>query len=199
VIVSPLGDSVVSENVGTWSVRSSPPLIPIFERYNERVRTPGGFHLPNAARDRVFATATGKARFTLHALPRPTLAPGQLLLTTVRAHDQFNTTVYAPNDRYRGVHNGRRVLFMHPDDMTERGLRAEVAIDITSQYAGVERRARNFRVVPYDIPRGSAAAYFPEANVLVPHDHVADGSNTPASKSVVISVEASAEGGTGRA
>ncbi|HEY2375605.1 MAG TPA: FdhF/YdeP family oxidoreductase [Gemmatimonadaceae bacterium] len=163
-------------------------VIPIFEHYNERARVPGGFHLPNAARDRVFLTATGKARFTVHALPTFQLAPGQLLLTTVRAHDQFNTTVYAPNDRYRGVRNGRRVIFLHPDDMRARELAAEVAVDITSHHGGEERVARNFRVVPYDVPRGCAAAYFPEANVLVPHDHVAVGSNTPASKAIVITV-----------
>ena len=167
-------------------------VIPAFERYNERVRVPGGFHLPNAARDRVFLTATGRARFTVHRLPSSTLAPGQLILTTVRAHDQFNTTVYAPNDRYRGVRNGRRVVFMHPDDMRERDLAAEMAVDITSHHGGEDRHARNFRVVPYDVPRGCAAAYFPEANVLVPHDHVAAGSNTPASKAVVITVRRAA-------
>jgi molybdopterin-dependent oxidoreductase alpha subunit len=165
-------------------------VIPIFERYNERVRVPGGFHLPNAARNRVFLTATGHARFTLHSLPAFSFGAGELLLTTVRAHDQFNTTVYAPNDRYRGIRNGRRVLFMHPDDMKARGLGAESAIDITSRHNGMERQARNFRVVPYDVPRGCVAAYFPEANVLVPHDHVAQGSNTPASKAVVVSVTA---------
>ena len=163
-------------------------VIPIFERYNERVRVPGGFHLPNAARERRFLTATGKARFTVHSLPAIALEPGQLILTTVRAHDQFNTTVYAPNDRYRGVRHGRRVLFMHPDDMRERGLGAEAAVDITSHHGGEERYARRFRVVPYDVPRGCAAAYFPEANVLVPHDHVAAGSNTPASKAIVVTV-----------
>jgi len=163
-------------------------VIPIFEHYNERVRVPGGFYLPNAARDRTFNTATRKARFTVHSLPTLDLAPGQLLLTTVRAHDQFNTTVYAPNDRYRGIREGRRVIFMHPEDMRERHLTAEMAVDITSHHRGVDRLARRFRVVPYDVPRGCAAAYFPEANVLVPHDHVAAGSNTPASKAVVITV-----------
>jgi anaerobic selenocysteine-containing dehydrogenase len=167
-------------------------VIPIFERYNERVRVPGGFHLPNSARERRFLTATGKARFTVHALPVLALAPGQLLLTTVRAHDQFNTTVYAPNDRYRGVRNGRRVVFMHPDDMQERGLAAEMAVDLTSHHDGAERHARKFRVVPYDVPRGCAAAYFPEAHVLVPHDHVAAGSNTPASKAIVVTISRSA-------
>jgi molybdopterin-dependent oxidoreductase alpha subunit len=168
-------------------------VIPSFERYNERVRVPGGFHLPNAARDRVFQTATGKARFTVHAIPTQSLSSGQLLLTTVRAHDQFNTTVYAPNDRYRGVRGGRRVIFLHPDDIRERELAAEVAVDITSHHGGEERHARNFRVVPYDVPRGCAAAYFPEANVLVPHDHVAVGSNTPASKAIVITVRRAAD------
>ena len=163
-------------------------VIPIFERYNERVRAPGGFYLPNAARNRTFNTTTGKGRFTVHALPTLDLAPGQLLLTTVRAHDQFNTTVYAPNDRYRGIRNGRRVIFMHPDDMREHNLVTEMAVDITNHHGGVDRIARCFRVVPYDAPRGCAAAYFPEANVLVPHDHVAEGSNTPASKAIVITV-----------
>jgi molybdopterin-dependent oxidoreductase alpha subunit len=163
-------------------------VIPVFENYNQRVRVPGGFHLPNAARERTFLTETGKARFTVHPIPVLTLAPGQLLLTTVRAHDQFNTTVYAPNDRYRGVRNGRRVIFMHPEDMQERGLAAESPVDITSIHGGEERYARRFRVVPYDVPRGCAAAYFPEANVLVPHDHVAAGSNTPASKAIVVVV-----------
>ena len=165
-------------------------VIPIFERYNERVRVPGGFHLPNAARHRVFMTVTGNARFTVLPLPALHLEPGQLLLTTVRAHDQFNTTIYAPNDRYRGIRNGRRVLFMHPEDIAARGLAAEAAVDITSHHGGVERHARNFRVVPYDVPRGCAATYFPEANVLVPHDHVATGSNTPASKAIVVTVSA---------
>jgi molybdopterin-dependent oxidoreductase alpha subunit len=168
-------------------------VIPIFERYNERVRVPGGFHLPNPARERRFLTATGTARFTVHALPQIVLEPGQLILTTVRAHDQFNTTVYAPNDRYRGVRHGRRVVFMHPDDMRERGLGAEATVDITSHHGGEERHARRFRVVPYDVPRGCAAAYFPEANVLVPHDHVAAGSNTPASKAIVVTIAPCAE------
>jgi anaerobic selenocysteine-containing dehydrogenase len=108
----------------------------------------------------------------------------------VRAHDQFNTTVYAPNDRYRGVHHGRRVVFMHPDDIAARGFSAGSVVDLTSCHGGVERWARRFCVVPYDIPRGCAAAYFPEANVLVPHDRVAAGSNTPASKAVAIMVRA---------
>jgi molybdopterin-dependent oxidoreductase alpha subunit len=164
-------------------------VIPAFERYNDRVRMPGGFYLPNSARRREFLTATGKANFTVHPLPRLVLRPGQLVLTTVRSHDQFNTTIYGLNDRYRGVRGGRRVVFMNADDMRERGLGDGTLVDITSYHDGEQRHARNFRVVEYDVPRGSAAAYFPEANVLVAAGSVAEKSNTPASKSIVVSVE----------
>ncbi|MDQ3949426.1 MAG: hypothetical protein M3282_03685, partial [Gemmatimonadota bacterium] len=164
-------------------------VIPGFERYNERVREPGGFYLPNRARLREFATATGKANFTVHPLPKVDLGPGQLMLTTVRSHDQFNTTIYGLNDRYRGIRGGRRVVFMNAEDMRERGLDDGTAVDITSHYDGERRLARRFRVVCYDVPRGCAAAYFPEANVLVAVGSVAEKSNTPASKSIVVSVE----------
>jgi molybdopterin-dependent oxidoreductase alpha subunit len=164
-------------------------VIPGFDRYNERVREPGGFYLPNKARLREFVTATGKANFTVHPLPTAALGPGQLLLTTVRSHDQFNTTIYGLNDRYRGVRGGRRVVFMNADDMRERGLADGAVVDITSHYADERRQARRFRVVEYDVPRGCAAAYFPEANVLVAAGSVAEKSNTPASKSIVVSVE----------
>jgi molybdopterin-dependent oxidoreductase alpha subunit len=163
-------------------------VVPGFERYNARVREPGGFYLPNAAREGRFATATGTARFTVHALPADELAPDELMLTTVRSHDQFNTTVYAPNDRYRGIHGGRRVVLMHPDDIRARGLTPGAAVDLASTADGRTRVARRFRVVPYDIPAGCAAAYFPEANVLVPVDRVAARSNTPTSKSIPIRV-----------
>jgi molybdopterin-dependent oxidoreductase alpha subunit len=166
-------------------------VIPGFDRYNERVREPGGFYLPNKARVREFLTATGKANFTLHPLPRLELAPGQLVLTTVRSHDQFNTTIYGLNDRYRGIRGGRRVVFMNAEDVRERGLEDGAIVDITSYYDGERRQARRFRVVEYDVPRGSAAAYFPEANVLVAAASVAEKSNTPASKSIVVSVERS--------
>jgi molybdopterin-dependent oxidoreductase alpha subunit len=164
-------------------------VIPGFERYNERVREPGGFYLPNKARVREFLTATGKANFTVHPLPDPKLGPGQLMLTTVRSHDQFNTTIYGLNDRYRGIRGGRRVVFMNADDMRDRGLDDGMVVDITSHYDGEQRYARRFRVVEYDVPRGCAAAYFPEANVLVAAGSVAEKSNTPASKSIVVSVE----------
>ncbi|MFN2414572.1 MAG: FdhF/YdeP family oxidoreductase [Pyrinomonadaceae bacterium] len=167
-------------------------VIPGFEDYNRRVRRAGGFYLPNLAREGVFKTSTGRANFTVHELPRIELAPGQLLLMTVRSHDQFNTTIYGLDDRYRGVYNERRVVFLNAEDMREQGLSAGQVVDLVSHFEGEERTARRFLVVPYPVPRRSAAAYFPEANVLVPVRSVADKSNTPASKSVVISVRPSA-------
>lgn len=163
-------------------------VVPGFDNYNERVRQPGGFYLPNAARERRFLTPSGKAHFSVHAVSPLPLTAQQLLLTTVRSHDQFNTTVYGPNDRYRGVRGGRRVVFMHRDDIRDRGLADGDAVDLTSHHDGEQRRVERFRVVEYDIPRGCAAAYFPEANPLVPLSSVAEKSNTPASKSVPISV-----------
>jgi molybdopterin-dependent oxidoreductase alpha subunit len=166
-------------------------VIPGFENYNERVRVPGGFYLPNLAREGVFKTSTERANFTVHELPRTQLAPGQLLLMTVRSHDQFNTTIYGLDDRYRGVHNERRVVFLNPEDVAEQGLSAGQVVDLFSHFEGETRTARRFLVVPYPVPRRSAAAYFPEANVLVPVRSVADKSNTPASKSIRISVRPS--------
>jgi molybdopterin-dependent oxidoreductase alpha subunit len=166
-------------------------VIPGFDDYNRRVREPGGFYLPNLAREGVFKTSTNRANFTVHELPRHDLAPGQLLLMTVRSHDQFNTTIYGLDDRYRGVHNERRVVFMNPSDVEERGLSAGQVVDLVSHFEGETRRARRFLVVPYQIPRRCAAAYFPEANPLVPLRHTADKSNTPASKSIPITVHPS--------
>jgi molybdopterin-dependent oxidoreductase alpha subunit len=168
-------------------------VVPGFDDYNRRVREPGGFYLPNLARERRFATRSGKAEFTLHPLPRTALAPGQFLMMTVRSHDQFNTTVYSADDRYRGIRGGRRVVLLNPEDVAAEGLREGDAVDLVSHFEGEERVARRFRVVPYPIPRRCAATYFPEANVLVPLRHVAERSNTPASKSVVISVIKSTE------
>jgi molybdopterin-dependent oxidoreductase alpha subunit len=165
-------------------------VVPGFENYNARVREPGGFYLPNPVRERVFNTSTGKAMFTVHDLPRHELAPGQFLMMTIRSHDQFNTSVYTENDRYRGVSDGRRVVFLNEQDIEAAGLRARQSVDLVSHFNGEERVAPQFAVVPYDIPRGCAATYFPEANVLVPVGSVAEKSNTPASKSVVISIRA---------
>jgi molybdopterin-dependent oxidoreductase alpha subunit len=163
-------------------------VIPGFEDYNRRVRAPGGFYLPNGARERQFKTASGRAVFTVHELPRHELEPGQFLMMTMRSHDQFNTTVYGLDDRYRGIYNGRRVVLLNAEDMREAGLTAGQTVDLVSHFEGRERVARAFRVVPYSIPRRSAATYFPEANVLVPIGSVAERSNTPASKSVLITL-----------
>ncbi len=163
-------------------------VVPGFENYNARVREPGGFYLPNAVRNRVFNTASGKAAFTIHGLPEHDLAPDQYLMMTIRSHDQFNTSVYSANDRYRGISNNRRVVFLNQADIVAAGLRERQPVDLVSHFEGEERIAREFEVVPYDIPRRCAATYFPEANVLVPVRNVAEKSNTPVSKSVVISI-----------
>jgi molybdopterin-dependent oxidoreductase alpha subunit len=164
-------------------------VVPGFDDYNIQVRQPGGFYLPNLARDkREWRTNSGKATFTIHEIPRTTLEPGQLVMTTVRSHDQFNTTVYGLHDRYRGVHNERRVIFMNAADVADLGLVPRQSVDLTSHFQGETRVARQFIVVPYDIPRRCAATYFPEGNVLVPINSVAERSNTPTSKYIVITV-----------
>jgi molybdopterin-dependent oxidoreductase alpha subunit len=168
-------------------------VVPGFEQYNERIRR-GVFYLPNAARDkRVFNNAAGKAKFTVHELPDIDPEPGQFVMMTMRTHDQFNTTVYGLDDRYRGVYNGRRVVFMNRDDVKEHGFAAGQLVDLTSHFRGEERRAPRFLVTPYDIPRGAVATYFPEANVLVPVDSVAEKSNTPTSKFVIVTLTPTAD------
>ncbi|MGM0557995.1 MAG: molybdopterin dinucleotide binding domain-containing protein, partial [Myxococcota bacterium] len=161
-----------------------------FEDYNERVRESGGFVLPNAARERRFETDSGLAKFTVHPIPNHDLDEGEFLMMTIRSHDQFNTTVYSNDDRYRGIKGGRRVVMLNEKDMDEHDLEEGQVVDLVSNYDGVERVAPAFTVVPYDMPRGSAGTYFPEANVLVAVDDYADRSHTPASKSVVISLRA---------
>ena len=161
-----------------------------FENFNERIRA-DVFYLPNPARKRVFKTATSKANFYVHPLPQHKLELGQLLLMTIRSHDQFNTTIYGLDDRYRGVYGGRRVIFLNREDLRELGIPPDVRVDITSHFAGEQRVAKEFQVVPYDIPRRCAAAYFPEANVLVPIGSKAEKSNSPAFKSIVISLRPS--------
>jgi len=164
-------------------------VIPGHEDYNSRVREPAGFVLYNAAANRRFNTSDGKAQFTVHPIEVPEVGDGQLLLMTMRSHDQYNTTIYTHNDRYRGVTAGRKVIFMHPEDAADRGLESGDRVHITSHFRGQTRRVENFSVIPYDLPRGCAGAYFPEANPLVPVDSVADLSNTPTSKAVVITVD----------
>lgn len=166
-------------------------VVPGFEDFNARIRN-GPFYLPNGARNRVFRTQSGKARFTVNAIPVPDLGPGELLMTTVRSHDQFNTTVYGLDDRYRGVYHGRRVIFLHEDDMRDLGIAPRQWVDITSHFEGETRVARRFEAVPYPIARRCAATYFPETNGLVPIRSVAAGSNQPAQKCVRITLGPSA-------
>ncbi len=167
-------------------------IIPGFTDFNRRVREPGGFYLPNPAKQRAFPTAAGKAIFFVHPLTEINPAPGQLILQTLRSHDQFNTTVYGMNDRYRGIGNQRRIIFLNPEDMKERELKPLQPVDITSHWQGKTRKVEKFLAIPYDQPKGMAAAYYPEANPLVPIDSVAAISHTPTSKCVFITIEASA-------
>ncbi|MBC2602685.1 FdhF/YdeP family oxidoreductase [Puniceicoccus vermicola] len=165
-------------------------VVPGFEDFNQRARRKGGFYLPNGVKERVFETDSGKAEFSINPLSPIQLEEGQLLLQTFRSHDQFNTTIYGNNDRYRGIQNERRIIFMNREDMKERNLVAEQPVNITSHFQGVERTAELFLVIPYDTPKGCAAAYYPEANVLVPVESAAETSQTPTSKSIVITVAA---------
>jgi molybdopterin-dependent oxidoreductase alpha subunit len=163
--------------------------IPGFEQYNKRVREPAGFYLPNPPREGRFDTPDGKAHFNIATPATIALEPGQLMMMTIRSHDQFNTTIYGLNDRYRGVTNERRVVFLNEEDIRAQGLKAGDIVDLYSTYNGVRRTARCFVVVPYPIPRHCAASYFPEANVLVPIGNVAEKSNTPISKLVLIRLQ----------
>jgi molybdopterin-dependent oxidoreductase alpha subunit len=168
-------------------------VIPGFQDFNARVRGHEGFGLPNAARARQFPTASGRARFTVFPTPRTTLADGELVMMTIRSHDQFNTTIYGLDDRYRGIHGGRRVVLVHRHDLAALGVQPGQVVDLESHFQGQIRRARRFVAVAYDIPRRCAATYFPEANVLVPLESLADKSHTPTSKSVVITLRMAAD------
>ncbi len=163
-------------------------VLPDFRDFNARVREPSGFLLPNAGRDRSFGPTGGRARFALAVPPDLALAPGRLRMMTIRSHDQYNTTIYGLDDRYRGITGERRVIFMNSADMVERHLVARQRVDLVSEWSDGERVAPGFTVVPFDLPRGNAATYFPEANALVPLHSTADRSNTPTSKSIVIRV-----------
>jgi anaerobic selenocysteine-containing dehydrogenase len=163
-------------------------VIPGFENFNARLANEGFFYLPNAARHRIFKTSSGKAKLTVCPIPKHNLEPDEFLLTTIRSHDQFNSTIYGLNDRYRGVFDGRRVLFLNPLDMKERNLRAGQIVDIYSHFEGEVRKAPRFAIVPYEIARRSAAAYYPETNVLVPIRSVAAKSNQPVFKCIRITL-----------
>jgi molybdopterin-dependent oxidoreductase alpha subunit len=158
-----------------------------FQDFNKRVRG-DGFTLPNTARERIWKTTTGKANFSVAPIPEWNLKSDELLMMTIRTHDQYNTTIYGLDDRYRGIYNERRVVLLHKDDISQRGLKAGDVVELRSHFEGEIRHAPQFIVVEYDLPKGCAATYFPEANVLVPARSVAEKSNTPTSKSVIITV-----------
>ena len=175
-------------------------VVPGFDDYNIQVRKPDGFQLPHPARDaREFPTSTGKANFSLNPLEWVPVPAGRLILQTLRSHDQYNTTIYGLDDRYRGVKGGRRVVFVNPIDIAAFGLTDGDRVDLVSEFTNgdgqlQERTAKDFMVVAYSTPVGNAAAYYPETNSLVPLDHTAKASNTPVSKAIVIRLEKSWDG-----
>ena len=162
--------------------------IPGFDNYNTRVRELGGFYLPNGSRIGKFNTFSGKANFNVADVTFHHLQKDELVMMTIRSHDQFNTTIYGLNDRYRGVTNERRVIFMNKKDIADLGFKAGDVVDLFNEYNGVERIARKFIIIEFNIPEKCTATYFPETNVLVPIDSVADKSNTPTSKFVVLKI-----------
>jgi len=163
--------------------------IPGFNNYNQRVRQPSGFYLPNGPRDNSYNTSTGKANFSISNSDAIILQADELLMMTIRSHDQFNTTIYGLNDRYRGIFNERRIILMNTKDIAAQQLKERDLVDLFNYHDNTERVAQKFIVLPYDIPQQCCATYFPEANVLVPLNSTADQSNTPTSKSVVIKVK----------
>ena len=164
--------------------------IPGFENYNKRIRIKGGFYLPNNARESDFTpTKTGKANFSINKPSEIELEKHQFMMMTIRTHDQYNTTIYGLNDRYRGVLNERRIIFMNENDMKLLHLNKLDVVDLTSHFKNEKREAKGFLAVPYNIPKQCTATYFPEANVLVPLKSKADISNTPASKTVIITIK----------
>ncbi|HWT17126.1 MAG TPA: FdhF/YdeP family oxidoreductase [Patescibacteria group bacterium] len=170
-------------------------VVPGFEDFNARVRHPGGFHLPHPARERRFPTISGRALLVAHPLRDGAVDPvAPFRLMTVRSHDQYNTTVYGLDDRYRGVRGLRRVVFIHRDDLAMLGFRPGDIVDIHSNWHDGERVANGFTLVEYDLPRGNLASYFPETNVLVPLDSVAERAGTPTSKAIAVRLTASAAG-----
>lgn len=166
-------------------------VVPGLKDYNKRVREPGGFYLPNAPREGKFTTEKmgGKIPFTITEITEHKLAEDEYIMMTIRSHDQFNTTIYGYEDRYRGIHNERRVIFMNEKDIKKGGFKAGDKVDLFNYHGGKERAARLFVIVPYSIPEGNTATYYPETNVLVPIDTVADKSNTPTSKMVIITIK----------
>ena len=198
-IVAGLANATLKNTTTNWTALAAnydlirnkiEATIPGFNNYNKRVRIKGGFYLPNNARENNFSpTATGKANFTLNKPSDLELEKNQFIMMTIRTHDQYNTTIYGLDDRYRGVLNERRVVFMNADDMKEQNLKQLDLVDLTSHFNNEKRVAKGFLVISYNIPKQCTATYFPEANVLVPLKSVAKISNTPTSKTVIISIE----------
>ncbi len=177
-------------------------VVPGCEDYTAKVDRPGGFVLPHPPRDsREFRTRSGLAEIAVSPVEVLHVPDGHLLLQTLRSHDQFNTPIYGFSDRYRGIEGGRRVVFVHPDDVEALGLADGAHVDLVTRWDDddVHRVAPGFRVVPYDTPRGTAAAYYPETNPLVPLDSTAEASNTPTSKSVVVRLVPAGTGAEGQA
>lgn len=166
-------------------------IVPGFAPYNKQVRQPGEFYLPNDTKRRVWNTPSNKAEFGAADMDQFEVADGHLVLQTLRSHDQYNTTIYGLNDRYRGIGMGRRIIFLNPEDMATRDISPVSLVDITSYWNDGERHVEKFYAIPYDIPAGTAAAYFPEANPLIPVNSTALESNTPTSKSIEISIQSS--------
>ncbi|MDQ4214338.1 FdhF/YdeP family oxidoreductase [Microbacterium sp. ASV81] len=170
-------------------------VVPGFDDFERRVDKGRTLFLPNGPRDaRTFDTPDGRAQFTVNPLEYPRIPEGRLLLQTLRSHDQYNTTIYGKDDRYRGIHGGRRVVLINAEDITALGFAPDEVVDLVSEWRAPdgrveERRAERFRLIPYSTPRRNAAAYYPETNVLVPLDSVADVSGTPTSKSVIVRLE----------
>jgi molybdopterin-dependent oxidoreductase alpha subunit len=160
-----------------------------FENYNERVKKPTGFELPNGARVGVFNTPNKKANFTVNQLSDNGLEEGDFLMMTTRSHDQFNTTIYGLDDRYRGIYGGRMVVFMNPEDMKALGVEKGDLLTLHNNYDGQERSVTDFAAVPYNIPKGCLGTYYPEANPLVPIGIYARDSHTPASKSIKVKIK----------
>ena len=197
-IVSGIGEACFGDAPFSWSTYGSShdetrnlieSVLPGFADYNQRVRQKGGFYLPNGPRDGpIWNTPSGKAKMHVHRFPERAISEDRFILMTIRSHDQYNTTIYGMDDRYRGIFNARRVVMMNPEDMRKLGLHSSDCIDLTSHFNGRTIDSPNWKVVPYEIPQGNLAAYFPEANVLIPLESVAKGSNTPTSKWVEVSV-----------
>ncbi|SEW46698.1 oxidoreductase alpha (molybdopterin) subunit [Chitinophaga sp. YR573] len=166
-------------------------VIPGFDNYNERVRHPGGFYLPNGAREGRFNTKTGKAHFNVADVTTQQLAADEFMMMTIRSHDQFNTTIYGLDDRYRGIYQERRVILMNIKDIISAGLQPGDVVDLYNEFGGTERVVHKFIVVEYNIPEKCTATYFPETNALVPLNSVADKSNTPTSKLVILKIKKS--------